>query len=469
MKPMLTICLTLAFRQTAAAQPEIETIRVNLSPAAIASPALRHRLMPPLDDLQPGNSALLYYRALAPELNGWRNQKPIQAAFDKWSDDMTKAPPAELAIVLKLPVCDELDLAARRAFCDWEMLPRIKKEGFNMLLPDVQAFRGHANVLAAKARFLMENKQYDEALRTLQTGFKLARDLDEGPTLIQDLVAIALVAIQLRQVEQFAQKPGSPNLYWALTDLPRPFVSCRKALQSEQMNFDHILPGARKMARDTLGRPLSPEELDAILAKAQNASQSLGAQTSFSNRFALGLIAARIYPKAKQALLDEGRPKEIVDKMPVAQVALIYEAMNYDAHYDDAVKWFNFPFPQGIRGLKEWDQRIKEAKSADGGIGSTMATLMVPALHKIFEARGRLQAKIDGLRCVEAIRAHVHKHRSFPKTLAEMKEVPIPDDPITGRPFLYVVDGNAATLSTETALGRHQRWQYVLTFDQTKK
>ena len=56
-------------------------------------------------------------------------------------------PPEKLRWVLTYRPLKELDLGARCEYCEWNMAPRLRKEGIAMLLPDVQAFRGFARLL----------------------------------------------------------------------------------------------------------------------------------------------------------------------------------------------------------------------------------------------------------------------------------------------------------------------------------
>jgi hypothetical protein len=79
----------------------------------------------------------------------------------------------------------------------------------------------------------------------------------------------------------------------------------------------------------------------------------------------------------------------------------------------------------------------------------------VPALP-LFDARfaehlfadcARLDRRVAALRCVEAIRLYAAAHGGrLPPTLAAVKEVPVPEDPLTGKPFAYRLENDTATL-----------------------
>src|SRR5262249_25462121 len=127
----------------------------------------------------------------------------------------------------------------------WGMAERLRREGYGLLLPDVQSMRNIGTLLAVRARLEIAEGRYERAIYTLQTGLALARHVGDGVILIQDLVGMALAQQMIAQVEELIQQPGAPNLYWALTDLPRPFFDLRKALQGEKLALYATLPEMR--------------------------------------------------------------------------------------------------------------------------------------------------------------------------------------------------------------------------------
>jgi hypothetical protein len=64
----------------------------------------------------------------------------------------------------------------------------------------------------------------------------------------------------------------------------------------------------------------------------------------------------------------------------------------------------------------------------------------------------RIDQRIALLRCIEAIRMHAAEHGGQPpETLAAVKIVPLPLDPMTGQPFSYAVKGKEITLQAAPA------------------
>jgi hypothetical protein len=72
---------------------------------------------------------------------------------------------------------------------------------------------------------------------------------------------------------------------------------------------------------------------------------------------------------------------------------------------------------------------------------------MVPAMEKVMFAGARLDRKIAALRCVEALRLHAAAKGGWPEKLEDVTEVPIPDDPVTGKPYRYRAEGDRFILS----------------------
>ena len=71
-----------------------------------------------------------------------------------------------------------------------------------------------------------------------------------------------------------------------------------------------------------------------------------------------------------------------------------------------------------------------------------------PRLAKVFAARTRIDRRIAALRCVEAVRLYAAAHDGkLPSSLEEIKEAPLPIDPVTGKAFAYHVAGDHAFLT----------------------
>jgi hypothetical protein len=446
---MIRICCALAVVLTVGlpvrAQPQ--TIRLTVEAAAAPVPALKYQLLPELRDTHPGNAALLYQRAHSPEwFSGFRRHPDYLKAADWVELPADRVPWNRVEGLLPRNALKEVDLAARREYCDWELTDRLRKDGFYLLLPDFQGFREYAVLLALRARLELREGRIDKAVYTCQTGLALSRHAADAPTLINGLIGIAIANTMLGLVEGIIERGGSPNLYWALTDLPRSFIDLRIGLQSERLSLEAaMLPRVRAALVDPKAAPMSFAELQEIARKFEELDSG---KTDFS-ALSLAVVAAKIHPRAKQFLLKRGFSAAQVDDLPVVQVAFMYALAEYDRHFDNMVKWAQLPYWEARPGLLQAERELKLSKARlpeTGGI--PLAELLIPACRKVVLSRARLDRRIAALRCVEAIRLHAAAHEGrLPAELSDIKEVPVPIDPITGKSFQYRLDGSAVVLS----------------------
>jgi tetratricopeptide (TPR) repeat protein len=70
-----------------------------------------------------------------------------------------------------------------------------------------------------------------------------------------------------------------------------------------------------------------------------------------------------------------------------------------------------------------------------------------PLRERIQQLMNRLDRHIALLQCIEALRFHAAAHNGkFPGALSDITQVPLPDDPVTKKPFDYTSSGSEAVL-----------------------
>jgi hypothetical protein len=461
----LAVLLAAAVPATAQAPPEVEPIKLTLSPAAAPSPALKYKLLPELKDQTPGNAALEYYRAFSPEWWGNIRQAQTWEKVEKALQvPLADLPRKDLDWLESNNMLRQVDSASRREYCEWGMAERLRKEGFGLLLPDIQSLRQIATLLAVRARLEIAAGQYDRAVDTLQTGFALARYTGDGVILIQDLVGIAVAGQMLDRLAELMQQPGAPNVYWALTDLPHPFVDLRRGLQGEKMGLYGSIPGLR----DIETTPLTPEqqqELVKFMGGGLDVLFGSGPRPNWDARLMGIALTIRAYPEARQALIAEGRKPEEVEALPALQVVLLHSLHQYQRLQDDIFKWAGLPYWEARPRLEQTDKDFRTARARLEAMPFLEA---LPAIQKVVAASARLERRVAALRCVEAIRLYASAHDGkLPATLGAITEVPIPTDPMTGQAFHYQVTGDRATLSASAPPGEQANPSTTLTYELT--
>lgn len=431
------------------ASAQVEPVKLTLSPMPVPSPALKYLLLPELLDQTPGNAALEYYRAFSPEW--WRNirePKLWEKITNAVQTPLKDFPRKELAWLENNQMLRQVDRAARRENVDWGMGERLRRDGYNILLPDIQSLRNIATLLAVRARLEIADGHHDRAVHTLQTGMALAHHTGNGILLIQDLVGMAIAQMMLTQVEELIQLPNAPNLYWALTDLPRPFFDLRKAMQGEKLGLVASIPELRTLET----KRLTEEQQQRLLQGLGGGAESLlfERKPDQTSRLVGMALVLRAYPESKKTLIAEGRKPEEVEALPMLQVVLIHSLHQYQRLGDDLFKWFSLPYWEARPRIEKADRRIHQAHQRLQGMPFLD---VLPAIQKVIASSARVDRRIAALRCIEAIRLHAAAHEGkMPASLDALTEVPIPLDPMTGKPFTYRVAGEGAMLSAPPPL-----------------
>ncbi len=259
-----------------ATRPALEPQRMTLGPSSQPFPALRYRLHPDFTAEPSENAASLYLIAVS---NGLLGSAPIvtdKGASDR-IDGWFKSPVESLprdevrAFLGKHSSMTHLvKLAARRSSCDWGI--PLREDGFDTLLPHLGGVRTLAELLALDARLALSERRFNDAAESIQAGLAMARHVDEGGLLIQSLVAAAIDAMMLREVETWAQVPGSPNQYWPLSELPQPLISFHHAMEQERVGVMATLPGMKEAAAGTM----TADQLQVVLRKLQAVTTGAG-------------------------------------------------------------------------------------------------------------------------------------------------------------------------------------------------
>jgi hypothetical protein len=444
-------------RRADAGPPEPTRPReLALSPAAAPVPALKYRLLPSAADLNPGDAAPIYLRIHgkedAPMQPLWQQ---IGEKVPKWLDlPLDEFPAAEARGFANVWAgkLRQLEFGTRRKTCDWNYtLPEERSNAVDILLPDAQEMRQWGRVLALKARVEVVEKKYDEAVHTLETGIAFARHVGGGPFLINGLVGAAIANLMLTEAAELIAQPGAPNLYWALTALPRPLINLREQTETEQKMLEYMIP---ELSEAELARPRAPVEWAPYLARMQAGFVKWGRSFSWNGQeepymksipnWTLARLKAESLPAARDYLkASRGLDEEQLAKMCEDQVIALYVAGRYRELTDEVYKAAYLPVRDAILQLAAAEERLKAFESSP-------LAMAIPHLRMIQSAQtGAVwpDRQVATLRVIEAIRLYAAAHDGkLPESLDRITEVPAPEDPATGKPFIYRRAGDGAIL-----------------------
>lgn len=201
----------------AAAQPPAvvvpaKSLAIHLVAETKASVELR--LLPGPKETTDGDAFVLYEKAIGslPQdldwgpITGWRQTAVKDLPLEEVAAVLK---PFEASLVL-------LEQAGKCSRCEWPLI--VEDE----VPANLRMCRNMAFLLSLKARYHLGRGDHESCVRTLGTGFALARHLSAGPNVQHLLIGAAVSALACGQVELYVQQPGVPGLEVALRTIPRP-------------------------------------------------------------------------------------------------------------------------------------------------------------------------------------------------------------------------------------------------------
>jgi hypothetical protein len=130
-------------------------------------------------------------------------------------------------------------------------------------------------------------------------------------------------------------------------------------------------------------------------------------------------------------------------------------------------KWLGQPYPVALAGMARSENRLDEMNRGAPGLAAVF-TLMVPRLSKAYLSEARTERRFAALRVVEALRLYAAAHEGrLPARLADVTEVVVPDDPVTGRPFEYTREAGRAVLVGPAPTGSQPSQSNALRYELT--
>ena len=223
------------------------------------------------------------------------------------------------------------------------------------------------------------------------------------------------------QVEAMIQQPDAPNLYWALTDLPRPLLDAEPAVEQESRMIDRMIPWVKRLD----GPPMSEAEAQAALDEMRKSIDRFASDFSLVKPSELDKVGQAFFllqahGEAKRGLLARGKyTADQIEAMPQFQVVGLYTYLEYRDSLDDMLKWVHAP--NGLRhpGFQKASEKYGQALarldrvffrgqlSPLFGIGDAIGA----SVRKVYTVVGRTDRRIAALECVEALRMYAAAER----------------------------------------------------------
>lgn len=432
---------------------QLPPVKLTMSPAAEPKPAMRYELLPSARERVSGNAALHYAKAVL-----------ARPAVDKAKvpEEEKKLTAWEEANLDQLPVDDvkkhlqgyatafrELEHGTRCKTCEWAAAPASGPAALDQTVATQQPLRELARMLSLRVLVELAEKRYDDAVASIRTGLQFGKHVGEGPTLIQMLVGHAVVAVFLKRAEDLSACPGAPSLYWGLSTLPRPLIDPRPGLDGEDELNESFLPGLADLRRGPVTAERALDVAETALKVFAAGSDEPNTLLALGGRVAIAGHATIHHDEAKKDLLARGWDKKAVTAMPAVQAVFLNSFESYRELADDHRKWFLTPFPEAFEGFPKANAKLKKAqKDRQGDTLFQTFLLVLPAVEKVHQAGARTERRIAAQRAIEAVRVHTAAAAVLPKELTDIKKVPVPLDPLTGKGFVYSATADGFTLSS---------------------
>jgi len=449
----------------------LRTYYLTLTPKSPEPPVLRYRLLPTWGELVEGNAATQYHRAILLMQQQTANMKDsmemLWAPLEEWREmplEMLPIKEMEQKLAPFEAALQELEIGARRTRCDWGLpLQEGQNNLFNILLPEIAETRSLARLLTVRVRLRLAQGRFVEAIEDLQTGTALARHVGDNFFIVGNLVGIAISEQHNIQLMTALTLEDAPNLYWAITNLPQPLVDFRSALEFEGKAPFMMVPKlltARTEVRDEAYWNEALIDMVERLEEARSGSpqrpKSPGEKLESTAKLAYVFSHA---PAARRALVEKmGYSAEEVEKMPGSRVLILYSGHLMEAARDQHFSLLTLPYVEASARFENFEK--------DPADGVDVTGTFLPATSQYYTAIVRSQRTFALLRTVEALRDFIATNDRLPESLEEVTNLPVPNNPLTEKPFGYQIeDAEARTVILETGgEAQHAPMRLKITF-----
>ena len=201
-------------------------VKLVVRPQKMSAEAGKYVLLPPMASLTDGDAVPFYAKAVKAlpgkvvdnRIQPWLKM-PIEQLPADQVEQVLKAYVESLKCLAQAVKCRECKWPAWTPGAQVANLPQYRRLGFALRL-------------WARSEIAQEN--HEGAVHAMQMGFGMSRHFTQVPTLVQFMSGVAINAVMCKEVGEFIQAEGAPNLYAALAALPKPFTEVEKVIESEK-------------------------------------------------------------------------------------------------------------------------------------------------------------------------------------------------------------------------------------------
>ncbi|TWU18488.1 DUF1559 family PulG-like putative transporter [Allorhodopirellula heiligendammensis] len=438
---------------------------LTVYPAAESSTHDSIRLLPKSEEMRDANAAIWYIKAL-----GFLEQTAARQAIERFQSEQTermwddinfepapwswlRTPPDQLPIeevnnylVYSNFQRELLHRAARCRNFDLDRNIHEVDDVVGFLLPEIQALRQLGRHQSLRCRVAIAEGEYAIARTILGENFQLARHLSDEPFLVSTLVGSAIAQSSFEDAIYLLGEPDSPNLYWAIAELPNPLIDQRRGVELEtNLLFQQVRPLDR-IDDDPITDIDWADFLNQIMPMIGDESE-IGKRFKSTGVLGVSLYIATAEGEVNSYLRDECdlTPAQI-DALPVTQAFFLAMRRMYESASHEANHLYHAPGSAQASMIRNIQKRRERISQQYPTLDNTIQWIIPDFARSVVHANWRLQQRLAILQIIEALRDHLATHASqWPERLSDMA-LPCPDDPVTGEPLSWLVENEFATL-----------------------
>jgi len=395
-------------------EAELARLRAEGAPLTLAEAA-----PPKVPDSQ--NAAVLYQKAFEQAFAGSERRKEkeeeVVAAFLAFAVGRPAHRPrptlAEVEAMLARHEADFrlLEQGSLRPACrfpvDWD-----NPNPWEMLFPHLGGVRQATRFLAAKALVDAERGRAGEALNDLAIAIRMSNHISAEPTLIAQLVRVACIGIVSEAL------PG------VLAAVP-PTAGESPPSYDLLSKMDLMGPWARAMEGERCcGLAVFDQVRRAKSGDVAVAMFSMGGPTSGLGRWLSRLALTHMWPLTRVVWAPFLKLDEVYNLRQMERVTALHK-QPYRISYADYER-----LSKNIEESTPWY--------------AVLSGILTPGFDRASAARDKGIACIGLMQAALALRAYQIEHGSYPASLADLRAAggwAIPDDPFSGKPFIYRREG----------------------------
>ena len=468
--------------QDEATSGHVSTMQLVIHPRANSQPIFQHLLMPDDFELRSGNAAIHYLKAMAfLEQNGPREsvREWERKAIEQKEDDENAVPNPHDWLdmpISELPLDDVrkflgyldfqvplIERATRLRSFEFDRYIREESDPVLYLLPEIQVIRDLARKQSLRCRLAIAESNSLQTLKVLKEQYALANHLGDDEFLVSTLVGCAISNIATADALLAVQLEETPNLYWAISAMPKPMISMKRARSYERQFMFEQVKVFREFDEEKRPEAYWPGFIDQFINQIEpmrteglfnggplKELESLDRDTMFK-------LIDEAYPAAKRYLIETCNiDSRLVEDYHKPQVVFLAAKRFGRILCDESFKWNHVPRWQALesKSFQQFDG-WREEQVAQLGWPAEIMNMFLVAIDASRRAQCRVEQSLSLLQTVEALRLYAADHPGKLPTQLEDLTVPVPLDCVTGKAFGYELAGGVATIEAAPT-GKHR-------------